>query len=131
MDAIRNGNFTSSEIFRLMKPGKGKDGFSVDAQTYINECNQERRLKRSIEVQSDARPLTWGKAVEKRAFDCLGLEYTLCSDKTIQHPEIPYWVGSPDAVTEDACCDLKCPMTLTSFCDMLDPYVNSKGQVEH
>lgn len=122
MDASRNGNFTSSEIFRLMKPGKAKGSFSVDSQTYIDECNRERRLRRSIEVQTDARPLTWGKCVEKRAFDVLGLEYTLCSDVTIRHPEIEFWLGSPDATTKTVCADLKCPMTLTSFCQMIDPY---------
>jgi len=58
MSPIRNGNFTSSEIFRLMKPGKAKGSYSVDVQTYIDECNRERRLRRSIEVQTDARPLT-------------------------------------------------------------------------
>lgn len=130
MDAIRNGNFTSSEIFKLMKPGRGKGTWSVDAQTYIDECNRERRLKRSIEVQTDARPLTWGKCVERRSFDVLGLEYTLCSDKTIQHPDIPYWVGSPDATTKIAVADLKCPLTLTSFCQMIDPYYEN-GKLVH
>ena len=130
MDAIRNGNFTSSEIFRLMKTGRGKGGWSVDCQTYIDECNMERRLKRSIEVQSDARPLTWGKCVERRGFDTLGLDYTLCSNVTIQHPEIPYWVGSPDAITDDAVSDLKCPMTLNSFCQMVDPYLED-GNIIH
>jgi len=130
MDAIRNGNFTSSEIFRLMKSGKAKGSWSVDAYTYIEECNRERRLKRSIEVQSDARPLTWGKCVEKRAFDVLGLEYTLCSDVTLQHPDIPFWVGSPDATDPIAVSDLKCPLTLTSFCQMVDPYCEN-GKVVH
>jgi len=130
MDAIRNGNFTSSEIFRLMKTGRGKGGWSVDAQTYIDECNMERRLKRSVEVQSDARPLSWGKCVELRAFETLGLEYTLCSDKTLQHPTIPFWVGSPDATTEETVDDLKCPMTLNSFCNMVDPYIED-GNIIH
>lgn len=129
MDAIRNGNFTSSEIFRLLKPGRGKGTYSVDVQTYINECNWERKLKRSVEVQTDAKPLTWGKCVEKRAFDVLGIDYTLCSSVTIQHPEIPYWVGSPDATTKDAVADLKCPQTLTSFCRLLDPYYDGKNLV--
>jgi hypothetical protein len=129
MDAIRNGNFTSSEIFRLMKPGKSKGSFSVDSQTYIDECNRERRLMRSIEVQTDARPLTWGKCVERRAFNVLGLDYTLCSDKTIQHPDIPFWLGSPDATTIPAVSDLKCPLTLTSFCQMIDPYYEGKNLI--
>lgn len=129
MDAIRNGNFTSSEIFRLMKSGKAKGSWSVDAFTYIEECNRERRLKRSIEVQVDARPLSWGKCVEKRAFNVLGLAYTLCSDVTLQHPEISFWVGSPDAVDDVAVSDLKCPLTLTSFCQMVDPYIENNRVV--
>lgn len=127
MDASRNGNFTSSEIFRLLKPGRGNNTWSVDVQTYIDECNMERRLRRSVEVVSDARPLSWGKCVEKRAFNVLGIEYTLCSDVTLQHPDIPYWLGSPDATTSEIVADLKCPMTLTSFCNMVDPaYENGK-----
>lgn len=122
MSPDRNGNFTSSEIFRLMKKGRGKDAWSVDADTYVAECNMERRLGRSVEVVSDARPLTWGKCVEKRAFRALGLDYTFCANVTIQHPDIPFWWGSPDATTRPAVADLKCPMTLISFCQMIDPY---------
>ena len=131
MDAIRNGNFTSSEIFRLLKPGRKANTWSVDSQTYIDECNRERRLQRSIEVISDARPLSWGKCVERRAFDVLGLEYTLCSTITLQHPSIPFWLGSPDATTSDAVADLKCPMTLTSFCQMVDPATDEDGKIIH
>ncbi len=130
MDAIRNGKFTSSEIFRLMKSGKAKGSRSVDFYTYVNEVNQERRLKRSIEVQTDARPLSWGKCVERRAFDVLGLEYTLCSNVTLLHPEIDYWAGSPDAIDSEAVSDLKCPMTLISFCNMVDPFAK-EGKVIH
>lgn len=127
---LRCGNFTSSEIFRLLKNGKAKGSVSVDVQTYIDECNRERRLMRSIEVQTDARPLTWGKCVEKRAFNVLGLDYTLCSSETIQHPTISHWVGSPDATTNEVVVDLKCPMTLTSFCQLVDPYYEN-GNLVH
>lgn len=131
MDSSRNGNFTSSEIFRLMKPGKGEGTYSVDSQTYIDECNRERRLGRSIEVQTDARPLTWGKCVEKRAFNVLSTDYTLCSQVTIRHPEIEFWLGSPDATTQTIVSDLKCPLTLTSFCQMVDPFYDKKGRLIH
>lgn len=131
MNPIRNGNFTSSECFRLMKPGKAIGTWSVDAQTYIDECNRERRLLRSIEVESNARPLSWGKLCEKQAFDKIGIEYTLCSDVTVQHPEIPWWFGSPDAYTDDVVGDLKCPLTLTSFCQMIDPFYDKKGNLIH
>lgn len=131
LNPIRNGNFTSSEIFRLLKPGRGKQKWSVDVDTYIKECNQERRLGRAIENQVHARPLTWGKCVEKRAFHALGLDYTLCSTTTLQHPTIPWWTGSPDATTKTVVSDLKCPMTLGSFCDMIDPYYDEKGRLIH
>lgn len=123
---LRIGSFTSSEIFRLMKPGKGKGSYSVDADTYIQECNWERKLGRPVDLETDARPLSWGKAMEPRGFELLPTEYTLCSDVTVQHPTIPYWVGSPDAITEDSACDLKCPSTLTSFCRLLEPYHDLK-----
>jgi hypothetical protein len=105
-----------------MKPGKSKGSYSVDSQTYINECNWERKAKRSIEVQSNAKPLTWGKCCEKIAFDKIGLDYTLMSDQTIQHPTINFWVGSPDAHTLIKCGDLKCPQQLESFRKMSDPF---------
>jgi hypothetical protein len=130
MDAIRNGNFTSGEIFRLMKNGKAKGSMSVDVQTYIDECNRERRLRRSIDVESDARPLSWGRCCERLAFDALGLEYTLCSNKSIVHPEFDFWVGTPDGYCDEAVIELKCPMTLTSFCQLVDPYIEN-GKVLH
>ena len=119
---LRVGNITSSEIHRLMKPGKSKGSFSVDADSYIQEINRERRLMRPIEIETDARPLSWGRCVERRVFDLLPLEYTLCSDQTIQHPTIDYWCGSPDATTEILLAEVKAPLTLTSFCQMVDPW---------
>ncbi len=130
LSTIRNGNFNSSENFRLMKPGKAKGSWSVDAQTFIDECNWERRAKRSIEVQSNAKPLTWGKCCEPIAFGKIGLDYTLMSNETIQHPDIPWWVGSPDAYTSTICADLKCPQQLDSFRKMSQPF-KDKGHVIH
>lgn len=117
----RNGNFTSSEIFRLMKPGKGSGTYSVDADTYIDECNMERRLKRALESEIDSKACSWGNCVEKQGFNKLGIEYTLCSQATIQHPNILWYSGTPDAVTNETVADLKCPYTLKSFCQLLDP----------
>lgn len=126
MSPIRNGNFNSSEIFRLMKPGKSEGSYSVDAKTFVSECNWERKAKRSIEVQSNAKPLTWGKCCEPIAFNRIGLSYILMSDQTIQHPDIPWWVGSPDAHTKTICADLKCPQQLESFRKMSEPYYDPK-----
>jgi len=116
-NSARIGNFTSSKIGALMSTGKQAHGFGVPAITYIKERNFERKLGRAISAESNARPLAWGKLLEKRVFDLLGLEYILCSHETIIHPTIEYWSGSPDARKDDGTvCDVKCPETLKSFC---------------
>jgi len=126
-DSIRIGNITSSEgAVAVMSNGKAKGSFGAPALTYIEECNFERRLGRSIETESNARPLTWGKFIEGRVFDLLGLEYQLVSQETIQHPEIKHWVGSPDAIKKDesgvkTVVDIKAPITPKSFCQLIAP----------
>lgn len=122
---IRNGNFTSSEIVALISRGKSKtEFFGKPAHTYIRQCNLERRLGRSLETDASARSLTWGTLLEKFTFEQLGLEYTLTSNITLVHPDFPCWVGSPDGmkeVTPRAVTDIKCPYTLQSFCDLVEP----------
>jgi hypothetical protein len=123
MDAVRNGNFTSSEIFNLMKEGKAKGSFGVPALNYIEQKNIERRLGRGLDCESSAKPLVWGKLLERRVFDLLGLEYSLCSQETIRHPEFDYWYGSPDGLRHDeqkAVIDIKCPYTLLSFVQLVE-----------
>lgn len=115
-----------------MKPGKAKGSWSVDADVYVDECNWEREAGRSIEVESNAKPLSWGKCCESVAFENIGTEYTLCSNDTIQHPTIPHLVGTPDAYTETIVADLKCPMQLMSFRKMIAPaYDDKTGALIH
>jgi hypothetical protein len=119
----RIGNFTSSEIAALMTVNIKKDGFGKPAITYIEETNFERKLGRSLTDDSSARPLTWGQLLEKRAFDILGLEYVLSSTETDLHPNIPFWAGSKDGIKYDegqTIIDIKCPITLKSFCQFAD-----------
>lgn len=126
---LRIGNFTSSEIAALMSNGKAKDSFGKPAYTYIAECNLERRLGRSIDNESNARPLSWGHLVENRVFDLLGIEYQLVSKETIGHPTIEYWSGSPDAKKFDegkTVGDIKSPLTLKSFCQLVEPIYNER-----
>lgn len=124
---IRVGNFTSSEIVALTKNGKAKDSLGAPAYTYIEECNFERKLGRSLDTESNARPLSWGKLVEGRLFELLGLEYKLVSQESIQHPTISYWAGSPDAQkfesndSSETVVEIKCPITLKSFCQLVEP----------
>lgn len=121
---LRNGNFTSSEIVALTSTDKSGKAPGKPFYTYIDETNYERKLGRSITDEVNARPLTWGKLLEFRVFDLLGLEYVLTSNDTVQHPSIPYWAGSKDGIKYDAgktVIDIKCPMTLKSFCQLVDP----------
>lgn len=118
---LRTSNFTSSEIVKLTKEGKKEGTFGVPALTYIAECRMERRLGRSVETETNAKPLSWGSLLEPRAFELLGLEYSLFSTDTIQHPSIPYWAGSPDGGKPETTAEIKCPFTLKSFCQLVDP----------
>jgi len=121
---LRCGNFTSSEIVSLLSKDRSGKDWGKPALTYIEETNMERRLQRSLTDETNARPITWGKLLESRVFDLLGLEYILSSQETIQHPTIEYWAGSPDGYKNDpggTVMDIKSPLTLKSFCQLVDP----------
>lgn len=112
----RIGNITSSEIVALVNSKKTFD-------TYVYECNLERKLGRSISTETNSKPTSWGKLVEKRVFDILGMEYILSSNQTDLHPQIKYWAGSKDGIKHDegkTVFDIKSPYTLKSFCQLAD-----------
>lgn len=113
----RVGRATSSEIAALMNPKK--------FNTYVAEIQMERMLGRAIETETQAKPLQWGKFLEKRVFNLLGLEYTLSSTETDLHPVYgDIWAGSKDGTREGkerAVTDIKCPITMKSFCQLVMP----------
>ncbi len=126
METIKNnisrvGNFTSSEIVALTKVSKDKKSFLAAALTYISECNMERKLGRALNEESNARPLAWGTLMEKRVNDLLPLEYIFKTDQTISHPTIDCFKGSPDGEKPNITVEIKAPMTLKSFCNLVDP----------
>lgn len=149
-NARRYGNFTSSEIVALTSMGKrdmtpeemseykaaNPKGRKTTieawpgeaALTYIRQTNMERRLGRSLDNESTARALSWGKCCEIVAHDKLSSDYTFCAKTTLQHPDISYWLGSPDVVAFETkyVGDIKCPLTLQAFCEMLDASDNYK-----
>jgi hypothetical protein len=130
----RVGNITSSGIVALTSNNTAKTGFGKPGLTYIDECNMERRLLRSISDEVSARPLCWGKLVERQAFNVLGLDYTLSSQETVIHPTIEYWAGSADGFKYDdgkTVVDIKCPMTLKSFCTLVDCKTISEVRSNH
>jgi hypothetical protein len=87
----RVGNFTSSQIFRLM-------GTPAVSKTYISEKNIERQMGRSLEVEVYSKDMAWGSFLEQRVLNLIGLEYQLSSSETDVHPEISYWSGSKDLI---------------------------------
>ena len=113
MKLHRYGNFSSSEIYKLVsmgkrkmtqseldaRPKKGKGSsttliecpneFSELGLTYIEEKQMERRLKRRLSNDHHSRPTTWGKVVEPYVFDKLPFDYRLVSTERMAHPTIP------------------------------------------
>ncbi len=135
----RIGNFTSSEIVALLSEPTAaakKEGkiFGKPALTYIEECNWERKLGRSIGDKVNARSLTWGKLLERCVPHLLPKEYIISCEETIVHPTIPFWSGSKDGVNKSsngrAVVDLKCPITLKSFCQLVDPLYEGLSGIE-
>lgn len=124
-NAIRNGNCTSSEIVALLSNDRSGKDPGKPFYTYIEECNMERRLKRSLCDEINAHSTLWGQLVEECVFNKLDTSYSLVSKETLVHPEILYWCGSPDVRKfVDGNCDtvgdIKCPKTLKSFCQLVD-----------
>ena len=145
----RNGCFTSSEIVALLSMGvrdmteqeleqQKKDNpksrkKTIEswpgkaAITYINQCNMERRLGRSLDGELDAKPTSWGRFVEPLLFQLLDGDYTYNSSDTLTHPEYEFWKGTPDGFKiheTKTVVDAKCPFTLESFCKLVGPLYN-------
>ncbi len=116
----RIGHWTSSEIVALTTNGKKEGEFGKPFYTYVQEKKFERKLKRALDNESSARPLTWGKLCEQYVFEhVLPLKYEWLGDKTFLNPNAGYHAGSPDALKRQnplIVSDVKSPMTLKSFC---------------
>lgn len=117
----RIGNFTSSQIYRLassLKNGEPTSAF----YSYIEEKIYERALNRSLEMGSYSQSMAWGKFLEKRVNDNLGMEYSLISKTTFEHTKYNFWVGSPDFIVQGIKeAELKCyqPKNFASYATAL------------
>ena len=124
-NGYRCGNFTSSNIHKLMTLNRKGDDFGAPALEYIDEVNMTRLLGRSLSIETNSKPTSWGKLLENRVFDdLLGLDYTLSSQITDVHPTIDFWAGSKDGTKEceeRTVIDIKCPATLKAFCQLVMP----------
>lgn len=117
----RVGKFTSSEIHKLIKGGRGKDAvWSVAGLTYIRHKRQERKRKRSLSLDAYSRAIAWGHFMELRVFDLIGIEYQVTSKETAVHPDHDFWAGSCDLiVTGKKISEIKCYQP-EKFCDYAD-----------
>jgi hypothetical protein len=118
----RIGNFTSSEIYKLMTTGRDGKSIGAPGLTYIEEKRIERKLGRSISMDVNNRSMLWGKFMEKRVFDLLPFGYVLCSTNTTLHTSIKEWAGTPDLIFPGKkISDIKCfePKNFAQFADVL------------
>lgn len=118
----RVGNFTSSEIYRLMTVGTDRKSFGKPALTYIQEKKYEARLGRTLSLDRANKDALWGKFLESRVFELLDdTGYQLVEDRTIEHPTIPRWVGTPDLQhdRDSVVSDIKC-YAPKAFCEYVD-----------
>jgi len=116
----RIGNFTSSEIWKIMRIS-AKGEFLAPALTYIQEKKFERKIKRSLDVEAESKPMKWGKFLESRVHDLLPLSYQHVFDETLMHEIIDCWSGSPDeiSISESIVADVKC-LQPKKFCEVVD-----------
>ncbi len=118
---LRIGNFTSSQIHKLIEKGKSENSFSAPALTYIEEVNLERKLNRSISIESFSRDMAWGTFCESHVADYLEFGFDLVSNETILHPRYNFWAGSTDVKASHKIGEIKCyqPKKFAKYADCL------------
>ena len=118
----RIGSFTSSNIFKLMTLARNKVDFGKPALTYIHEKRMEKRMGRSLELESYSRAMAWGLFMESYVFSKIGIEYLITSKDTDVHPNIKGWSGSKDLIVPGLkVSDIKCyePKKFGDYTDAL------------
>jgi len=139
----RYAGFSSSSIHKLVKEGSRKmtpdelrlfkeanpkstkkncdEGFQKAGLTYIKQVRHEKRLGKRLKKETSAKQTSWGKFMEKRAFDLMpDLSFRLVSKTRYKHQTIDNWTGMPDLIKELHVGDIKCPYDLETFCDKID-----------
>lgn len=126
----RLGNWTGSEIYKLMGKGRAKnEKFSETAKTYIIKVLSERMLSEKVveddelfglyinQVSAWSKAMEWGVEHELEARTLYekktGNEVTSVS--SIAHDSIEFYAASPDGIVmkEDKVVEIKCPLPET------------------
>lgn len=121
-NAERIANFTSSQIWKLMKNGKAAGTIGAPGLTYIEEKRLETRLGRSVSVEAYSKEMAWGTLMEQRVFEMLPFGYELTSQSTTLHPSIGNWSGSKDVIVPGKKIgEIKCyyPKNFAQYADTL------------
>lgn len=121
---LRIGNFTSSEIYRLL-------GSKSVRENYIEEKRAERKLNRSLTLEAYSNDMAWGTFLQQRVHNLLGFEYILCTDETKPHPTVEGWSGSQDFIVPGLkVSELKCyqPKKFSTLTDAL--YTKDPEQIK-
>jgi YqaJ-like viral recombinase domain len=133
LSALRNGNFTSSNNFKLcasLKSGEPSEAF----YTYVKEKMFERNLGRSLEMGAHSNSMTWGAFLEPRVFENLSSDYQIIHKETFVHKDHPFLVGTPDFYIEGVkVSELKCfePKNFASYVSALLTKDTEKIKKEH
>lgn len=118
----RIANFTSSQMWKLMKNDKTGKGIGAPGLAYIEEKRLEMRLGRSVDVETYSKTTAWGTLIQYRVFDMLPFGYEFVGNKTYLHPSVTNWSGSPDLIVpKKKVGDIKCyyPKNFASTADVL------------
>lgn len=114
----RLGKFTASEIYKLFKSGRGKaDYFGETAKSYIKSRLAEIITQESCTDLEGIAAIEHGNSYEVEAIAVFEKQTGLKVDYYgkgnpcfLPLPGFEDWAGgSPDGVTEDAVCEIKCP----------------------
>lgn len=98
----RIGNYTSSQIYRLMGSKRVKE-------TYKEEKELERKIKMAIKEDVGSRSSNWGTIMEYYVNEnYLPIGWNAWTSGTIESKEFENWSGTPDIYSEDAIGDIKC-----------------------
>lgn len=109
------GKISASEIWKLMKKGKGKDEyFGQVALTYIDEKVTEIITGQPVKDLSNMNAIEWGHAHENEAV----IEYEYRTGNKIEYygganpkffPYNHFSGGSPDGLDDNSVYEVKCP----------------------
>lgn len=96
----RWGKFTSSNVYKLIKKGRGGADFSAPGLTYIEEKKIEKRMQSCLDGGAHTQALAWGNFMEMVVYSILGVQYQISSKETSLHPKYgEFWSGSKDLFT--------------------------------